>query len=147
MGNVLRLAVKVPRVRILLRVAPVLLLLYVAVYLGLSVFGRYGRMAEGSTTHWTESSRWIPLGFYDAFPPAVSSNSKWQELLMKAFSPLYLFDLLCFLDRRDVYGAATRNFDGSWTIRTNTGVRGGDGKWIYTTNTEPPAINNDSSQH
>lgn len=138
---------KVPMVRILLRVAPGLLLLYVAVYLVLSVFGRYGRMAEGSTSHWTKSSFWIPLGFYDASPPAGSSNSKWQEFLTKAFSPLYLVDLLYFHDRREVYEAATRNFDGSWTIRTNTGVRGGDGKWMYTTNTEPPAINNHSSQH
>lgn len=108
-----------------------LVVLYVSVYLVLSLCGHYRPMAQGGLSHWEEYSVWEPAGFR-----LDSSDGKgitsWRPGVMKAFYPLWIADVRWLHRRQDVYMRARRDVTGEWTYQTNSWLRAADGEWILT---------------
>jgi hypothetical protein len=102
---------------------------YVLVYAVLSLLGRYAPMAEGSFSHYTVSSLWVPYGIIDSHMSADALLAKhgdmWQRprlarFYMVFFYPLWTIDNQFFHKCHDVYISGDPGADGRWTYTTNT---------------------------
>jgi hypothetical protein len=102
-------------------------LVYICVYVLLSLFGQYRPMTEAELSHWEIYPMWAPLGSFDSHPPAGSQDAKrggaWRGWIFHGYCWLWGADNRFVHTRHDVH---------------ITGYRGEDGKWTYTTNSLSP---------
>jgi hypothetical protein len=94
--------------------------LYVLIYVILSLFGRYGPMLEGSTTHMFVYPYWMPYGTIDSPMTCVGNSDKWKMRLLLFYFPLWEFDNRHIHKQHDIYIAGYPGADGRWNFTTNT---------------------------
>jgi len=106
--------------------------LYILIYLLLSLCGQYRPMSASGVSRWEVFATWAPLGFYDSHPPAGPLEAKlggaWRDSMIRVYYRLWTADNHYVHKRHDVYMAGFLGDDGQWTYTTNHALPIDNGK-------------------